>query len=216
MNRKLSMAIASLALLSSVNLAHAANGCLTEPYDATKGDVDTEFGPINGGPAYIDGVPYYVSENTECAAKTSGAKVVLQVDGNLATKYDAVANKPATAFWLSTRKEMLRNYAVQGMTIGKDVEVVVVLSTVGATLAVKSHARLSGANADPANYSNPFISEIKAALDSGIKIYVCQTAARALGIKAEHLVDPRIKFVPGGHIAVSDFQEKGYSHLMYK
>jgi len=215
MNRKLIVAMSSLALLSSINLAQAANGCLTEPYDATKGDVDTEFG-VNGGPAIIDGVTYYVSENTECAAKTSGAKVVLQVDGNLATKFDTVNNKPATAFWLSTRKEMLRNYAVQGMTIGEDVDVVVVLSTVGATLAVKSHPRLAGANADPLDYSNPFIAEIKAALDSGIKIYVCQTAARGLGIKAANLVDPRIKFVPGGHIAVADYQEKGYAHLMYK
>lgn len=220
MIRKLSIAFSSIALISSLNMAYAANGCLTEPYNPAVGDVDTEFGS-----AIINGVTYVVSENTECAAKTSGAKLVLQVDNHVATNYvpattdangNPVAAKPATATWLSTRKEMLRNYAIQGMTIGEDVDVVVVLSTVGATLATTGHARFKGANADPNSTVNPFASEIVAALDSGIKIYVCQTAARALGIKAAHLIDPRIKFVPGGHIAVADYQEKGYAHLMYK
>jgi intracellular sulfur oxidation DsrE/DsrF family protein len=157
--------------------------------------------------------PYDVEANTRCNKKKHNAQVVLQVDNNW-TK-DAAGK--VTAPWLSTRREMLRNYAIQGMEIGKDVDVVVVLSTVGATLAVKSHPKFVGATpADLTSNDNPFDADIKAALDSGIKIYVCQTAARALGIKAQNLIDPRIQFVPGGHIAVADFQEKGYAHLMYK
>jgi intracellular sulfur oxidation DsrE/DsrF family protein len=211
MRRKFVVALGSLALLSSINLANAAQPCPLEPFDPAKGDVDVEF----GSGAIVGGVVYDVSDNTVCAQQNKH-KLVLQVDNNLATKYDPVTGKAATAPWISTRKEMLRNYQIQGMTYGKEVEIVAVLSTVGATLATKSHPRFAGANADPNDFTNPFASEIVAALDSGIQIYVCQTAARALGIKAANLIDPRIKFVPGGHIAVADFQQQGYAALLYK
>lgn len=226
MSRNFIAVLSSIALLSSINIASASE-CPVEWYnqngafDPTKPSLTMaeEFGDTwidENGNAY----PYDVQANTRCNKKKHDAKVVLQVDNHLATLYVAATAttpaKPATATWLSTRKEMLRNYAIQDMTIGKDVDVVVVLSTVGATLAVKSHARFAGANVVATDYTNPFQAEIKAALDSGIKIYVCQTAARALGIKAMNLIDPRIQFVPGGHISVADFQEKGYAHLMYR
>lgn len=226
MSLKVASIFGSIVLVSTINFAHAGE-CPVEWYnengafDPSKPSLTMaeEFGDTwidASGASY----PYDVQANTLCNTKQSGAKVVLQVDNHIATPYVAATAttpaKPATATWLSTRKEMLRNYAIQGMTIGEDVDVVVVLSTVGATLATKSHARFAGANAVATDYTNPFQAEIKAALDSGIKIYVCQTAARALGIKAMNLIDPRIQFVPGGHIAVADFQEKGYAHLMYK
>jgi intracellular sulfur oxidation DsrE/DsrF family protein len=219
MNRKVVTVFSSVVLFSSISIAQAGE-CPVEWYnqdgafDPTKPSLTMaeEFGDTwidENGNAF----PYDVQANTLCNNKKSGAKVVLQVDNH----WSKDATGKVTAFWLSTRREMLRNYAIQGMEVGKDVDVVVVLSTVGATLAVKSHARFAGATpADPTSTDNPFDADIKAALDSGIKIYVCQTAARALGIKAQHLIDPRIQFVPGGHIAVADFQEKGYAHLMYK
>lgn len=219
MIRKVALTFSSFALLASINLAQAGQ-CPVEWYnengafDPTKPTLTMaeEFGDTwidENGNAY----PYDVQANTHCNKKKDGAKVVLQVDSH----YTKDAAGKVTATWISTRREMLRNYAMQGMEIGKDVDVVVVLSTVGATLATKSHPRLAGANAsDPTSTVNPFAADVKAALDSGIKIYVCQTAARALGIKASDLIDPRIQFVPGGHIAVADFQLKGYAHLMYK
>lgn len=218
MNRKIVSIFGGVVLSSTITLAQAKE-CPVEWYnqdgafDPTKPSLTMaeEFGDTwidDNGNAF----PYDVQANTRCNQKTSGAKLVLQVDSNW-------SKDPAgkvTAFWLSTRREMLRNYEIQGMEVGKDVDVVVVLSTAGATLATKSHARFAGANAVATDTTNPFKADVIAALDSGIKIYVCQTAARALGIKAAHLIDPRIQFVPGGHIAVVDFQQKGYAHMMFK
>ena len=69
-------------------------------------------------------------------------------------------------------------------------------------------------NAAPYDYAAN-VAKIQDAIARGFKIYVCQTAARGLGIKQEDLIDG-VKFTPGGHLKVADFQMNGYAHLIYK
>ncbi|MFO8024678.1 DsrE family protein [Thiohalophilus sp.] len=43
-----------------------------------------------------------------------------------------------------------------------------------------------------------------------VKFYLCQMASQMPGIKKANKIDG-VTFVPGGHIAVADFQMDGYA-----
>lgn len=187
--------------LFGVNVAvadddHAANNkmpCPVTPYDGVT-SMDDEFG-------------YGTQAATQCLRVRHKAKVVISVD--YTHPYDpfgVVQTNRAT--YLSNIEKMVRNYeVVHGMTIGKDVDIVVIFSQSGGALATKKHAIFAKSNAG--NPANPFIGFVEFGLQKGIKFYLCQEASRGLGIKKDNVIDG-VNFVPGGHIAVADFQLRGY------
>jgi intracellular sulfur oxidation DsrE/DsrF family protein len=168
--------------------------CPVLPYDGAT-PMDNEFGLGS-------------QDMTQCLRERHHAKVVISVSHPFA--YNAFGQyQKAKATFLSNLDHLTRNYEnVHGMTIGKDVEVAVVFLESGGVLASTQHSVFATANGgDP---TNPFVSLVNAAREKGIKLYLCQTAARNLGITRANMI-PGIEFVPGGHIAVADFQMQGYA-----
>ena len=138
------------------------------------------------------------------------AKVVISVSHPFFFNAFGAFQKGRATFF-SNLDHLTRNYEnMHGMTVGKDVEIAVVLVESGGVLAATEHGVFAQANAGVA--TNPFIHLVEAAKAKGIKIYLCQTAARNLGITRANMI-PGIEFVPGGHIAVADFQLRGYAVL---
>jgi intracellular sulfur oxidation DsrE/DsrF family protein len=152
---------------------------------------------------------------TQCLRVRNHAKVVISVSHPFMVN---AFGQPQTAraTFLANLDHLVRNYEnVHGMTVGKDVDVVVVLVESGGILASKRHPLFAQAYGNnPPNPSdpqaNPFIPLLEQAMQKGIRFYLCQTAARNLGIKMPNMI-PGVKFVPGGHIAVADFQMRGYA-----
>ena len=198
------MAVAGLALLgTNVVLAQT---CLNEPY---KNGEQNAFLPYEGSPhatgTYMDADAEFGAgalHNTECVGKQG--KLVIQVDNHM----DSAGKTP----WLHTYGFFLRNYEIQGMEAGKDVEVAVVLSAKGALLGTNGNSSFIGGT-----YTNSGsnIAKVQDAIARGFKVYICQTAARGLGIKQSDLIEG-VMFTPGGHLKVADFQMDGYAHLIYK
>lgn len=144
---------------------------------------------------------------TRCLRVRHRAKVVISVSHPfMLNAFNQVQTGKPT--FLANLDHLVRNYEnVHGMTIGKDVDVVVVLVESGGVLASQQHAVFNTAFGNPVN---PYVPLLQQAMAKGIKFYLCQTAARNLGIKMPNMV-PDVKFVPGGHIAVADFQLQGYA-----
>ena len=178
------------------NSAHATVACSVTAYDTEKFvSIDDEF--ASG-----------VQDITHCLEKSNAAKVVVAVD--YTHPYDAVGNVQTNkATFLSNIDKMVRNYeVVNGMEVGKDVEIVVVFNGSSAALATTQHPMFARSNAgDPAN---PFRHLVEYGIEQGFTFYVCRSAARALGINMENKI-PEVNFVPGGHITVADFQMRGYA-----
>lgn len=204
MNSMRNVIIPTLFILSTVfglNVALADDDhrskklpCPVTPYDGVT-SMDDEFG-------------YGTQAATECLSVRHKAKVVIAVDAtHPVDPFGVVQTNRAT--YLSNIEKMVRNYeVVHGMTIGKDVDIVVILSQSGAVLGTKNHSIFARSNAG--NPANPFIHFLEFGLQKGIKFYICQEASRALGIKKDNVVDG-VNFVPGGHIATADFQLRGYA-----
>lgn len=190
----------AVLVITSLVFAHAASAdndgarpCPVVPYDGVT-SMDAEFGV--GAEAI-----------THCLKTRKHAKVVVSVDHTFFINAFGVVQKNRATF-LSNIDHMVRNFEnVHGMTIGEDVDVVVVFSESGAVLATTQHAVFNQANGNPVN---PFVSLVEHGLQKGMKFYLCQTAARNLGITMATMI-PGVKFVPGGHIAVADFQMQGYA-----
>jgi intracellular sulfur oxidation DsrE/DsrF family protein len=188
--------------LSNVAQAHGrykeidnTQPCPVVVYDPTKfASIDEEFG---AGAQAI----------TQCLKVRRDAKVVVAVDR--AFPLDAFGQVDTNkATFLSNIKKMVRNYEVNGMTVGKDVEIKVVFTGSGAILATTQHPLFAKANGgDPVN---PFRSLVEYGLSKGFEFYLCQTASRTLGINMSNKI-PGINFVIAGHIAVADFQMQGYA-----
>lgn len=167
--------------------------CPEVPYDGVT-SMDEEFGAG-------------AQEITQCLRKRHRAKVVVAVDyTHPYNPFGQVQTDKAT--FLSNIEKMVANYRLHGMTVGEDVDVKVVFSGSGAALATTQHPIFARSNGgDPAN---PFRKFVEFGLENNFKFYVCQTASRSLGINMSNKI-PGINFVPGGHIAVADFQMKGYA-----
>lgn len=169
--------------------------CPVVVYDPTAyASIDEEFG---AGAQAI----------TQCLMVRDDAKVVVAVDN--AFPFDAFGHVQTNkATFLSNIKKMVRNYEVNGMTVGKDVKIKVVFTGSGAILATTEHPLFAKANAgDP---TNPFRDLVEYGMSKGFQFYLCQTASRTLGINMTNKI-PGVNFVIAGHIAVADFQMKGYA-----
>ena len=167
--------------------------CPVVPYDGVT-SMDDEFG--TGAEAI-----------TQCLKKRNHAKVVVAVDyTHPYNPFGQVQTNKAT--FLSNIKKMVTNYGLHGMTVGEDVDVVVVFSGSGAALAATHHSIFAKSNAGDS--ANPFREFVEYGLEKGFKFYVCQTASRTLGINMSNKI-PGVNFVPGGHIALADFQMNGYA-----
>lgn len=178
-----------------------------EPYDGVT-SMDEEFGAG-------------AQDITRCLTVRHHAKVVISVESVFPITPAGTANQQKATF-LSNIEHMVRNYEMHGMTIGKDVDVVVVFSQVGALLATESHPVFAGAaGLHPGNPTNSFRAFVDYGLAHGFKFYLCQTASRQLGITmngstvapVKYKMIPGINFVPGGQIAVADFEMLGYAVL---
>jgi intracellular sulfur oxidation DsrE/DsrF family protein len=146
---------------------------------------------------------------TLCNRVRHHAKVVVSVGHPFLIGPTGQPNR-ASARFFSNLDHMVKNYEqVHGMQIGKDVEVAVVLLESGGALAATQHAIFNPVAGGPA-VPNPFIALVQQAIDKGIKVYLCQTAARSLGINMTNMI-PGVLMVPGGHISVADFQLQGYA-----
>jgi intracellular sulfur oxidation DsrE/DsrF family protein len=153
---------------------------------------------------------------TQCLRERHHAKVVISVSHPFMFDFKgairrAPDGKTTFATFLSNLDHLTRNYEnVHGMTIGKDVEVVVVFLESGGVLATTQHGVFAQVDNQTGVAPNPFVQLVQAAQAKGIKFYLCQTAARNLKITRASMI-PGIEFVPGGHIAVADFQMQGYA-----
>lgn len=192
----------TLAALLFTNLATGGDDsakanprpCPVAPYGALT--MDEEFG-------------YGAQAITQCNRVRHNAKVVVSVGHPFLITAGGTPNR-ASARFFSNLDHMVKNYEnVHGMTIGKNVEVVLVLVESGGVLAATHHATFNPVPGGAA-VVNPFVSLVQLAMSKGIKVYLCQTAARSLGINMANMI-PGIEFVPGGHIAVADFELQGYA-----
>lgn len=185
-----------------------ANGNLIDDPNVLNLTMDEEFG---AGTQAI----------THCLSHRKKAKVVVAINGAHPTNKNGVTETDKARF-LSNIEYMRENYEdVHGMKIGEDVKVIAVASNSGALLMTTHHPAWmrDAAEGDPAcpmkpvagkTCSNPFRPLVERAQQIGVKFYLCQMASRVLGIKKAYKIDG-VQFVPGGHIAVADFQMDGYS-----
>ena len=167
--------------------------------------------------AYLNGVPLDVEFGagseaiTHCVAKRHEAKLVVSVESAFPADINGVVNKNKATF-LSNIDKMIDNYEiVNGMQIGKDIDIVVVMSSSGAALLTKAHKSFGldvYGNPNP----NPYAALVAKGIAKGMKFYLCQMAARELGIKRSNMLDG-VEFVTGGQIAVADLQQLGYAML---
>lgn len=158
---------------------------------------------------------------THCLGNRKKAKVVVAINGAHPSDKNGNAQTGKARF-LSNIEYMRENYEdVHNMKIGKDVKVIAVASNSGALLMTTHHPAWmrDKTNDEPdcpmrnipgKTCSNPFRHLVERAQQIGVKFYLCQMASRVLGIKMANKIEG-VKFVPGGHIAVADFQMDGYS-----
>ncbi len=169
-----------------------------EPYDGVR-SIDLEFG--DGAEAI-----------THCLAVRHHAKVVISVETTFPVSATGQLQFTKATF-LSNIEHMVRNYEMHGMTVGKDVDVVVIFNQAGSLLATTSHPVFAGPTGlHPGDPTNGFRPLVEYGMQHGFKFYLCQTAARTLGINMSNKI-PGVKFVPGGQIALADFQMQGYAVL---
>jgi intracellular sulfur oxidation DsrE/DsrF family protein len=190
----------AMAALLFTNLAVGANtistpqDCPVTPYGTLS--MDEEFG-------------YGAQAITQCNKVRNHAQVVLSIGHPFLINANSTPVRTSARFF-SQLDHLIKNYEnVHGMVIGKDVEVAVVLLESGGALAATQHTIFNPV-AGGAPVANPFIPLIEEAMNKGIKVYLCQVAARNLGINMANKI-PGIEFVPGGHSAVADFQLQGYA-----
>ncbi len=158
---------------------------------------------------------------THCLGNRKHAKVLIAINGAHPTNKNGIAQTDKARF-LSNLEYMRENYEdMHNMKIGEDVKILAVASNSGALLMTTEHpAWLRDKTGDEPDCSmkpvpgktctNPFRGLVERGMEIGIKFYLCQMASRVLGIKMANKI-PGVKFVPGGHIAVADFQMDGYA-----
>lgn len=186
-----------------------ANGTVVDDPAVLNRTIDEEFG--TGAQAI-----------THCLRHRRGAKVLVAINGAHPSNKAGVTQTNKARF-LSNFEYFRENYEdVHGMKIGKDLDVVVVSSGSGGLLMTTHHPawmrdKTASTDADcpmkpvtGKTCSNPFRHIVERAQQTGVKFYLCQMAARVLGIKMGNKI-PGVRFVPGGHIAVADFQMDGYA-----
>lgn len=217
------LALPGLILMSGMAFAHddppcpvgdfnqpyvMANGTLIDDPDILNQGMDEEFG--DGSRAI-----------THCLKHRQHAKVLVAINGAHPTNKNGVTETGKARF-LSNIEYLRENYEdVHGMKIGEDVKVIAVASESGTLLMTTHHPawmRDAGEGEPPCpmypvpgkTCSNPFRQLVERAQQIGVKFYLCQMASRVLGIKKAYKIEG-VSFVPGGRIAVADFQLDGYA-----
>lgn len=185
-----------------------ANGTVIDDPAILDLDMDEEFG------AGTQAITY-------CLGNRKKARVVVAINGAHPTNKNGVTQTGKARF-LSNIEYMRENYEdVHDMKIGENVKVKAVASGSGALLMTTHHPAWmrDAGEGDPAcpmkpiagkTCSNPFRHLVERAQAIGVKFYLCQMASRVLGIKKANKIEG-VSFVPGGHIAVADFQMDGYA-----
>lgn len=183
----------------------------------SESDDNKEHGKNECPVGYLNGVPLDVEFGfgseaiTHCLVKRHGAKLVVEVDSAFPADINGIVNKSKATF-LTNIDKMIDNYeVVNGMEIGKDIDIVVVMSSSGAALLTKAHKSF-GLDAFGNPNPNPFAAQVAKGIAKGMKFYLCQMAARELNIKRNNMLDG-VEFVTGGHLAVVDLQQLGYAVL---
>ena len=158
---------------------------------------------------------------THCLRNRKKAKVLVAINGAHPSNKNGVTQTNQARF-LSNIEYMRENYEdVHGMKIGTDIKIVAVASSSGALLLTTHHVtwkRPAETGDEPCPFpgtegmtcNNPFRYLVERAQQIGVKFYVCQMASRVLGIKKQFKIEG-VDYVPGGHIAVADFQMDGYA-----
>ena len=182
-----------------------ANGTVMENPDRT---IDEEFG---------EGA----EDITHCLSHRKHAKVLVAINGAHPLDKNGIAQTQKARF-LSNIEYMRENYEVMhDMKIGEDIKVIAVASNSGALLMTTYHPAWMRDSDDNSTdcpmkpipgktCANPFRELVERAQSYGVKFYLCQMASRVLGIKMANKIDG-VEFVPGGHIAVADFQLDGFA-----
>ncbi len=186
-----------------------SNGTVIDDPNLLGLTMDQEFGPGT-------------EEITNCLKVRKKAKVVISINGAHPSNKAGVTQTDKARF-LSNIEYMRENYEdLHGMKIGEDVKVVAVANSSGALLLTTHHPAWmrDKVNVDDVDCpmkpvpgktcSNPFRHLVERAQQIGVKFYLCQTASRVIGIKKKFKIDG-VEYVPGGHIAVADFQLRGYA-----
>lgn len=195
-------------MLAALVFSSAAQADRERDDDHDKSDTACPVEYYNGIPMDVEFGPG-TQEITHCLQVRHNAKVVIAMDNTHPTDKNGVTKKDKATF-LSNVDLMITNYEqVHGMKIGKDIKVVVVGSASGALLLTKTH-KAWGVDALGHPMPNPFAALVQKGIDAGMKFYLCQMAARELGIKRDNTLDG-VAMVPGGHIAVADLQMRGYA-----
>ena len=161
---------------------------------------------------------------TRCLKKRKNVKVVVSINGAHPSGKNGNIRLNKARF-LSNIEYFRENYEdVHNMKIGEDVKVAAVAASSGALLMTTEHpawARVKTDEAEPTcmgnedrfagkTCTNPFKDLVVRAQEIGVKFYLCQMASRTLGIKKATVIQG-VKFVPGAHIAVADYQQAGYA-----
>ena len=227
------MLVAMLGIFLSVNVAFADDDHDNNSKECPVGDFNQPYIMSNG--TLIDDpnvlnltMDEEFGEGTQaityCLGNRKKAKVVVAIDGAHPSDKNGVTQTDKARF-LSNIEYMRENYEdVHGMKIGKDVKVKAVASGSGALLMTTHHPAWTRPKLDPAEpncpmknadnnaltCANPFRHMVERGMEIGMKFYLCQMASRVLGIKKANKI-PDVTFVPGGHIAVTDFQLDGYA-----
>lgn len=161
---------------------------------------------------------------TRCIKKRTNARVVVSINGAHPSDKNGNINLNKARF-LSNIEYFRENYEdVHNMKIGDDVKVVAVAASSGALLLTTEHpawVRVKTSDIEPTcmgnenrfsgkTCTNPFRHLVERAQEIGVQFYLCQMASRTLSIKKPAVI-PGVKFVPGAHLAVADFQQTGYA-----
>ena len=204
------------------------NDCPVNYFDAPY-DKNTPNGPVTvvppvGGLTIDEEFGEGSEAITRCLKKRKNAKVVISINGAHPSDKNGNAQLSKARF-LSNIEYMRENYEdVHDMKIGEDVKVVAVAASSGALLLTTQHPAWARAKTDDSEPTcmgnetrfsgktcpNPFKHLVERAQEIGVKFYLCQMASRVLSIKKPNVI-PGVKFVPGAHIAVADYQLLGYA-----
>lgn len=147
---------------------------------------------------------------TRCIQTRNNVKVVYQIN-----QFTDPSNS-AKPYGLGNIQNAINDYTLNyGMTMGKDVDIAVVVHSGGGKLLIQDAVLQSKGQG-----SNPFEGTVKKLLSQGVNIYLCQNTARSLitkgvltsGYATGELIEG-VQFVTSGVTAIPDFQTRGYNYV---
>lgn len=165
---------------------------LVECPDATKSDVEAEFGPGS-------------SEATTCLQVRKGVKSVASWNSSAVNGRTGFGQQPQ-----STRN-LTNNYdQMYGMVANQDYKVAVVAFSGGGRWALNDEAynRTYGVTT-----GNPSADITTGLIEKGIPVYLCQNTMRGNNWSFSDVL-PGVLMVPTGVGGVVDFQSQGYTYLV--